>query len=144
MAGAKTDDVYAQILEMFEELSEEIDRAGKEQAGLKVRVEGHPTLRDIEQTLRLDERIGDMRSAILSDMQRLNAENKAGFRHELDEALDEKLPAMIEAEIERRDVIRREENDARWEKIKNRAQAVITVVSMVSAVWALLELFARN
>jgi transcriptional regulator GlxA family with amidase domain len=144
MAGAKTEDVYAQILEMFEELSDEFDRAGKEQAALKARMDSNPTLRDMEQTLRLDERIGDMRSAILSDMHRVNAENKAGFRRELDEALDEKLPAMIEAEIERRDAIQREHNERRWEKIRNRAQTIIAVVSMVTAVWALLELFGRS
>jgi hypothetical protein len=143
MAGAKTDDVYAQILEMFEELSEELDRAGKEQAGLKARVEGHPTLKDIEQTLRLDERIGDMRSAILSDMHRVNAENKAGFRRELDEALDEKLPAMIEAEIERRTIIERERVERRGTKVRDRAQTVISIGSLVTASWALLELFTR-
>ena len=143
MAGAK-EDVYGQILEMFDELNEGLERADVERAAMKAKLDMQPTALQIEQSLRLDERIGDMRSAILSDLHRLNAENKAGFRRELDEALDTKLPAMIAAEIGRREDIRREQTEARWGKIKNRAQTIIAVVSVVTAVWAVLELFARG
>jgi transcriptional regulator GlxA family with amidase domain len=143
MAGAK-EDVYGQILEMFDELNEGLERADVERAAMKAKLDMQPSAAQIEQSLRLDERIGDMRAAILSDLHRLNAENKAGFRRELDEALDEKLPAMIAAEIGRREDIRREANEARWTKIRDRAQTIIAVASVATAAWALLELFAQN
>lgn len=141
MAGAK-DDVYGQILEMFDELNSGLEQADKERSAMKARLDAMPSTADADRTM--SERIGDLRSAILSDLHRLNAENKAGFRRELDEALDEKLPAMIAAEIGRREAIRREQTEARWTKIKSRAQTIVAVVSVVTAVWALLELFARN
>ena len=143
MAGAK-EDVYGQILEMFDELNEGLERADVERAAMKAKLDMQPSAAQIEQSLRLDERIGDMRAAILSDLHRLNAENKAGFRRELDEALDEKLPAMIAAEIGRREDIRREANEARWTKIRDRAQTIIAVASVATAAWALLELFAQT
>lgn len=144
MAGMRAEDVYQQILEMFGDLNDAIDAADKERAVMKTRIDAHPTLKDIEGSLRLDERIGDMRAAILSDLHRINAENKAGFRRELDEALDAKLPAMIKAEIERRAIIERERIDRRWNRIRSRAQTIIAIVSLATASWALLELFARN
>jgi len=128
---------------MFDELNEGLERADVERAAMKAKLDMQPSAAQIEQSLRLDERIGDMRAAILSDLHRLNAENKAGFRRELDEALDEKLPAMIAAEIGRREDIRREANEARWTKIRDRAQTIIAVASVATASWALLELFAR-
>ena len=143
MAAVK-EDVYAQILEMFDELNDGLERADVERAAMKAKLDMQPSALQIEQSLRLDERIGDMRAAILSDLHRLNAENKAGFRRELDEALDEKLPAMIAAEIGRREDIRREANEARWTKIRDRAQTIIAVASVATAAWALLELFAQT
>ena len=141
MAGAKADDVYASIMEMFSDLSDGLERADKERAVLKARQDAQPSAEQMDNAMK--EREGNLRAAILSDLHRINAENKAGFRKELDEALDAKLPAMVAAEIERRDSIQREKNEARWTKIRSRAQTIIAVVSVVTAVWALLELATR-
>lgn len=145
--GLKADDVYGQILEMFDELNEGLDRADKERADLKASQEAIKARQDSQPTSEainsaMSERIGDLRSAILSDLHRLNAENKAGFRRELDEALDEKLPAMIAAEIGKREATKRELHEARWAKIKSRAQTIVAVIAVVTAVWALLDKFA--
>lgn len=142
MAGAKADDIYASIMEMFAELSDGLERADRERAILAARLNAMPTSEQTDSAQK--EREGNLRAAILSDLHRLNAENKAGFRKELDEALDAKLPAMVAAEIERRDVIQREKNEARWTRIRSRAQTIIAIVSLATASWALLELFARN
>ena len=141
MAGAKADDAYAHIMEMFSDLSDGLERADKERAVLKARQDAQPSAEQTDNAMK--EREGNLRAAILSDLHRINAENKAGFRKELDEALDAKLPAMVAAEIERRDAIQREKNEARWTKIRSRAQTIIAVVSVVTAVWALLELATR-
>jgi hypothetical protein len=50
---------------------------------------------------------------------------------------------MIEAEIERREIIRREKIERRWAKVRDRAQTIIAIGSLATASWALLELFAR-
>lgn len=138
--GLKADDVYGQILEMFDELNEGLDRADKERGAMKARLDALPSAADADRVM--SERIGDLRSAILSDLHRLNAENKAGFRKELDEALDEKLPVMVAAELGRREQLQREKNEARWSKIKSRAQTIVAVIAVVTAVWALLDKFA--
>jgi hypothetical protein len=142
MAGAKADDIYANIVEMFSDLSDGLERADRERAILAARLNAMPTNEQTENATK--EREGNLRAAILSDLHRINAENKAGFRKELDEALDAKLPAMVAAEIERRDVIQREKNEARWTRIRSRAQTIIAIVSLATASWALLELFARD
>lgn len=138
----KSEQVYDQILGMFDELNTELERADRERSVLKARVDGQPTMDTINEAM--NTRLGDLRAGIISDLHRMNAENKAGFRAELVGVLTEMLPAMVKTDLDRRDAEKREKSEARWTKIRNRAQTIIAVISVTTAAWALLELFARG
>jgi sugar-specific transcriptional regulator TrmB len=143
------EDVHTEILEMFEGLSTSIDEANdalliaeKERIQLRAEFKAVPTARDIEHMLdqhdkRWGERINTVRDGIFLEIQNMTG----AFRKELDEALDQKLPRLVQREVERKAEEAEKLKAERWVKIKSTAQTYTAVISLITAGVALGMLF---